>query len=98
MTTSTPRNSLCPCGSGLKYKRCCEKTGGLDTAQKARKARIVGTVFAICALVAGWKFGRPTGLVVAGCGVLLLGVYLYIFDDPPPPSQGGDPGAINFGR
>jgi uncharacterized protein YecA (UPF0149 family) len=21
--TKTPRNALCPCGSGLKYKRCC---------------------------------------------------------------------------
>lgn len=23
MTTSTRRNALCPCGSGLKFKRCC---------------------------------------------------------------------------
>ena len=21
----TPRNALCPCGSGTKYKRCCGK-------------------------------------------------------------------------
>jgi uncharacterized protein YecA (UPF0149 family) len=22
---ATPRNALCPCGSGAKYKRCCGK-------------------------------------------------------------------------
>jgi hypothetical protein len=25
-TESNPRNALCPCGSGTKYKRCCGKT------------------------------------------------------------------------
>ena len=24
------RNDLCPCGSGLKYKNCCLKTGNYE--------------------------------------------------------------------
>ena len=31
-TTKAGRNDVCPCGSGKKYKKCCE----LKTQQKAR--------------------------------------------------------------
>lgn len=98
MSTAVPRNSPCPCGSGLKYKRCCELTGGEASTRRGLKVRILATILGLAALATGWQFGRHAGLVVAGCGALLLGLYLYVFDDPPPPSQGGNPGVINFGR
>ena len=98
MSTTVARNAPCPCGSGKKYKQCCQQTGGAEAARRTRKVRIMGSVLAACAIVAGWQFGRQVGLIVAGAGVLLLGLYLFVLDDPPPPAQGGNPGAINFGQ
>lgn len=33
------RNEPCPCGSGKKFKKCCERVVTLDAAEKAREAR-----------------------------------------------------------
>jgi len=39
MPSKTGRNDPCPCGSGLKYKRCClEKDQAAEHAQFARQA------------------------------------------------------------
>ncbi len=32
---ATPRNALCPCGSGLKHKRCCGTTAAPHLSQMA---------------------------------------------------------------
>ncbi len=34
------RNDLCPCGSGLKFKRCC-----FDRAQKQQRAKRDASLF-----------------------------------------------------
>ncbi len=98
MSTAVPRNAPCPCGSGEKYKRCCELTGGAEGARRALKIRILGIVGVTLALAAGFQFGRQIGLIVAGAAALAIGLYVVVFDDPPPPTQGGNPGAINFGQ
>ena len=47
----TGRNDLCPCGSGRKFKKCCELK---DTeARRSRVLMIVVGVFVAGALVAG---------------------------------------------
>ncbi|PRZ17040.1 SEC-C motif-containing protein [Laceyella sediminis] len=33
------RNEPCPCGSGKKYKKCCERVVALDSVEKARAER-----------------------------------------------------------
>ena len=50
-TTKAGRNDACPCGSGKKYKKCCEQK-----AQKARGGTVMLVVVAglvIAGLVAG---------------------------------------------
>ncbi len=33
------RNDPCPCGSGLKYKKCCERVVAFRSAERARESR-----------------------------------------------------------
>jgi tetratricopeptide (TPR) repeat protein len=37
-TNKVGRNDLCPCGSGKKYKHCCEKTGAIQTPKQTAPA------------------------------------------------------------
>jgi hypothetical protein len=52
-----PRNDPCPCGSGRKYKRCCDGTVSINAAAVFRAERrtpgyIAGVISAIDATVA----------------------------------------------
>jgi hypothetical protein len=97
MAQSVARNDPCPCGSGLKYKKCCLKSGGLEKQRRLRRAQILAAVVVVAALAAGWQWGTGAFLGVAGLGGLAVG-FLFFFSDPPNPRSGGNPGAINFGR
>jgi hypothetical protein len=44
--SSIGRNDLCPCGSGLKYKRCC----ALKTAKTSLSSRIMISLIALMLL------------------------------------------------
>jgi hypothetical protein len=54
-THKAGRNDPCPCGSGKKYKRCCEVT-----QQKTRSSRAL--VFVVLAILAGAIVAAVTSL------------------------------------
>lgn len=95
MMKKVARNALCPCGSGKKYKNCC--LGKEPASPKRRAGIVIAVVLAIAAGVGvGYSTDWTNGMYV-GVGTLLIGGLVLMFSNPPPPSQGGDPGAINFG-
>ena len=98
MTQTISRNDPCPCGSGVKYKKCCLPQGGVETGHKTRVLQILAVAVVVAAIVAGVVWGRDTGLFVGAGAALLVGIYYFLLGDPPPPTKGGNPGAINFGR
>lgn len=50
MASRVGRNDLCPCGSGKKYKQCCEKSGVLPRSRKLNQ--ILAGLFFTALLVA----------------------------------------------
>jgi hypothetical protein len=92
------RNDPCPCGSGLKYKRCCL---GKRPPMRGRRllwyvllfAGIVGAATAVSLL-----HDLKSGLGV-GAGLLLLaGILIVVRGAPPSRGSRGGPSDINFGR
>jgi hypothetical protein len=92
------RNDPCPCGSGLKYKKCCL---GKAPPMRGRRLlwRALAAVVAVGAAVTiGVLQGIKTGLG-AGVVVALIIVILFVVRSPPPSSGGHTrSGDINFGR
>ena len=88
------RNDPCPCGSGTKYKKCC--MGRVD-AKKARLPILVGIVGvsagAGVGLLVDWTYG--IGAIASG---LIIAAAVAVFQDPPPPRQGGNPAGTDFGK
>lgn len=97
-TASAPhRNDPCPCGSGKKYKRCCLLKGGVETSRRPKIAAILFAVAVVIVIVLGLAVGKVAAVIAGALGVILVGSYM-LFSDPPPPTTGGSPGAINFGN
>lgn len=94
---STARNDPCPCGSGVKYKKCCLAKG--DQAVRRRSRLGVQLSLAVIGLAAILYFavGSAIASIVGVVGLVGVGSYL-LFSDPPSGSGPGSPGAINFGR
>ena len=97
---SISRNALCPCGSGKKYKHC--HLGKDPDKISAKRSSLVGpAVAAVASAGLGVYFGVRVsvglGLSVGLGALIVIGLFLML-RDPPPPGQGGDPGAINFGK
>lgn len=92
------RNDPCPCGSGLKYKRCHL---GKPLQDNSKHWKLVGTlaaVFLVATIVVWLTLGSQGGILTAGAGVLVVGA-IALFTDPPDSKPGGsDPSAISFGR
>lgn len=97
MEEAVSRNDPCPCGSGLKFKKCCIGSGGVEKQKRTRRAQMLALVVVLAAITAGFVWGTAPALVVGFVGALALGAYLF-FVDPPSTRGGGNPGAINFGR
>lgn len=106
------RNEPCPCGSGIKYKKCHlgkplpgeetdgDATMGQDVQSALADRRVQGAIVVgiLVSVGAGIWQGAYTGIVVgAAC---LLGIIAWAsFRNPPPPNpDAGDPAALNFGR
>ena len=74
---STSRNDLCPCGSGLKYKKCCL---GAPDPKAVRRSKILlyGTLALILVTVATFMLaGRGVASAVAlGSFGLVIGYAL----------------------
>ena len=88
MSATISRNDPCPCGSGLKYKKCCLPRGGVDSGKRSRRFQILAVVVVVAAIAAGVAFGRDTGLFVGAGSALLVGVYYFLLGDPPPHQDG----------
>lgn len=104
--TTVGRNDPCPCGSGLKFKRCHlgreGELAGDATAKVTVRRRSVPWVAIALGLVASGAVAVlrdvGSGLVVAAAWALGTGAWI-IFRDPPPPNENtDDPAALNFGR
>lgn len=64
MSTSVGRNDLCPCGSGLKYKQCCE--GKAIPQVRGRRGWILGAVALAAVALIVWGVMRSQSRPVAG--------------------------------
>lgn len=105
------RNEPCPCGSGLKYKKCHlgkplpgegggertmgEEVSGVLADRKVQALIVLGLAAAIGAGV--WR-GVYTGIVLGAAWALGLIAWLSFRNPPPPNPDAGDPAALNFGR
>ena len=101
--TDPSRNSLCPCGSGAKYKHCCLKKPGSDGTRKEtnkirRKALGITLVASVVGVSGGYYWGWETAAQISVCGVL-LGLSYLIFAKPPKADRSRSSGGnIDFGR
>ena len=104
---STPkiaRNAPCPCGSGLKYKRCCLASGKVPVPPGAaagpkRKRAVMVIVLGCMAVGIGLGLGAIHGLEVGIAGVLatVLAGSCFMFLYRPPASSGRDEGGASIG-
>lgn len=102
------RNELCPCGSGLKYKKCHfgkplptdEVVVAETTAARRDRRQAIGLVALglVVAITAGALNSVYTGLVVAAAWALALVAYLSFRNPPPPHEEPGEGAELNFGR
>jgi len=91
------RNDACPCGSGLKYKRCCL---GKPVATNSKHWKLVGLLALVLAGITAalWLMvSSNIGILSAALSVMVLAA-IALFTDPPDSKPGGsDPSAISFG-
>ena len=108
MTTS--RNAACPCGSGLKFKRCCGVDGGKGVVQQpsddadqtsASGGKLLPLVLFGLAVGIGVGVGTLRDAVADGLAVtfaLAMASIIYLMARNPPEGTGKGGGtAINFG-
>ena len=90
------RNSLCPCGSGKKYKKCCMLLEKKTTVDK----RVLGllAVVVVVACIAGGLKGFELGLRIGVLGTIFV-VGGSILLKAPKKKRDRDSGSnIDFGR
>ena len=84
----TNRNDTCPCGSGKKYKNCCEEkntySGDGNSMLRWIIKVAVGIFFAIIVIIIGIIVGGPLGMaiVMAGVGLLAAGIAALMMEPP----------------
>jgi len=92
------RNAACPCGSELKYKRCCL---GKKEAPEAKRLGVMLGLGGLALLATGIAYYtkeiKIVGLILAVVGVGIVGWYV-ARNIPPPRSRSRRPGRIDFGR
>ncbi|MFC4076603.1 SEC-C domain-containing protein [Salinithrix halophila] len=52
------RNDLCPCGSGKKYKKCCERVVAIQSAEQLREERELNTKTQVVSELNRWFEGQ----------------------------------------
>lgn len=95
---TTGRNDPCPCGSGIKYKKCCLEKGDPVRAKRQHVSLISAAVIMAVAFIIGMTIAKPIGIIVGFLGLVALGIWLWLTAPPPSSTGGADPSAINFGR
>ncbi len=98
MSSQVSRNDPCPCGSGLKYKKCC-----LGKAFPLRGRRLLWTLIPfvgaiVAAIIIGIFFGLKSGFGAGAALLLLSGVLFVVRGAPASRSTRSGPSDINFGR
>ncbi len=91
------RNERCPCGSGRKYKQCCEGKR-MPTKGSLALGLVLGGVGLAAAITAGIYGGLGAGFGAGFGAALVIGIFFVV--RRPPPATGNRSGAssINFGR
>ncbi len=95
---SIQRNSPCPCGSGKKYKKCCD--GKTAPADMRKIGAIVGVVLVGTTVGAGFAYyysDLKNAAMVAAMGIIVSVGYL-ILRDPPNSSGRAGSDRIDFGK
>ena len=93
---SMERNALCPCGSGKKYKKCCEGVAKREGPNKKMLAGLglVILVAVICGGIWGLEIGMRVG--IPGCILVVGGAILFKAPDKKRDRNSGS--NIDFGR
>jgi hypothetical protein len=63
MSSQVGRNAPCPCGSGKKYKNCCQKSG-FALNKKQQNKIVVGTLAAVALIAAAVVFSKNSSTPV----------------------------------
>ena len=98
--TEPSRNSLCTCGSGIKYKHCC--MGKPQQSTDKKKIRLVSAGIALVSIIVGlsggyyWGWETAAQISVVGC---LAGLGYLVLVKPPAADRTRSSGAnIDFGK
>ena len=93
---SIERNGPCPCGSGIKYKKCCEGVEQKTPIDK-RLLVLLGVII-VAAVAVGGVWGFEMGMRVGIVGVIFA-VGANILLKAPKKKRDRDSGSnIDFGR
>ena len=93
MSASVGRNDPCPCGSGLKYKQCCE--GKAIPQMRGRRGWLLGVAALAALALIAWGIMRSQSPSVAnrGLGLPPAGAGTAAGTTPMPSTP--SPGAVN---
>jgi len=93
------RNDSCPCGSGKKYKRCCLGTEAdpQEVPKKTLPALVVLVLGLVLAVVVMVMSDAGNGVLCAVVTLMFAGGTYVFTNMPPPNTNSGSPGGINFG-
>ncbi len=95
MSTSVGRNDPCSCGSGLKYKQCCEGKMKLD--MKSRRGWALGVLGLVLVAVVAWGLTRSQRQPTAQNGVQMVPPTTSAGATAPGPGAAPSPVAVNPG-
>ena len=90
------RNAPCPCGSGKKYKKCCE---GIQRSAGPNKKMLAGlAIVAVATAITGGVWGAEMAMRVGIVGsILVVGVTILV--KAPGKKRDRNSGSnIDFGR
>ena len=94
------KNAQCPCGSGLKYKRCCMLREGAVKLPTIPWAKIIGiTVTSIGAgILVGHLKSPPIGVAATFATAMAIVCWAWLFQPPSSVRGRENSAAINFGH
>ena len=90
------RNSLCPCGSGKKYKHCC--LGKEETTKPSKALLVAGGLGLGVGVVCGFIFDFGVGARVGVTVALVAGIAAILIKPPEKNRDRSSGSNIDFGR
>jgi hypothetical protein len=92
------RNDPCPCGSGLKYKRCCMGKRPPVRGRRLLWVVLMSAVILSVTITIGVLYSLKSALGLGAALLLLAGIYLVTRGAPPSRGNRSGSSDINFGR